>query len=112
MFQTAPKTEHYVRDGGSFLHRSKWTEGSTYSSIADGYASFTTELYGRATVVFDQFDGYGGPSPKDNTHQRQKTSAVRKVTVTESTKFVEKKEDFLSNDANKQSLIDMIAAHL
>ena len=93
----APKTEHYVLDGGSLLHRLKWAEGSTYSSIADSYVSFATELYCRATVVFD---GYGGPSKKDNTHQRRTTSAVRKVSVTGPTKFVGKKDDFLSNDSN------------
>lgn len=107
--QSIPKTEHYVLDGGSLIHRLKWAEGSTYSSIADAYASFTTKLYGQATVVFD---GYGGPTTKDNTHQRRKTAAVRKVNITESTKFVGKKDDFLSNETNKQSLIDMIAVRL
>ena len=65
-----PKTEHYVLDGGSLLHRLKWTEGSTYSSIADAYTSFTVASYGKATVIFD---GYGEPSTKDITHTRRKT---------------------------------------
>ena len=41
--QTVPVTEHYVLDGGSFLHRLKWTEGTNYSSIRDDYASFTVK---------------------------------------------------------------------
>ena len=45
--QTVPVTDHYVLDGGSLLHRLKWTEGSTYSSIADDYASFTVQHYGK-----------------------------------------------------------------
>ena len=49
-------TEHYVLDGGSLLYRLKWTEGCTYISIADMYASFTVERYGEATVVFDGYD--------------------------------------------------------
>jgi len=110
VLQSIPKTDHYVLDGGSLLHRLKWTEGSTYSSIADDYASFTVELYGKATVVFD---GYEGPSTKDNTHQRRKTTTVRNaVNITETTKFVGKKDDFLSNEKNKKSLIDMISACL
>lgn len=108
--QSIPKTEHYVLDGGSLLHRLKWTEGSTYKSIADAYASFTVERYGKATVVFD---GYCRPSTKDNTHERRKTSAVKRiVNITEATKFVGKKEDFLSNEINKKSMIDMITTCL
>ncbi|KAK6176032.1 hypothetical protein SNE40_014396 [Patella caerulea] len=108
--QYIPNTEHYVLDGGSILHRLKWTEGSTYSSIADAYASFTTKLYGKPTMVFD---GYGGPSTKDTTHQRRKTTSVTNtVNITDTTKFVGKKEDFLSNENNKKSLIDMIIVRL
>ncbi|CAJ1064633.1 hypothetical protein SNEBB_002215, partial [Xyrichtys novacula] len=105
--QTVPVTEQYVLDGGSLLHCLKWTEGSTYSLIAEHYTSFTVKHYGRATVVFD---GYGdGPSIKNCTHQRrsQKLKA-NKVNITEVTKFVGKKENFLSNGANKQALIQLI----
>ena len=118
-------TEHYVLDGGSLLHRLKWTEGSTYSSIADAYAtftvasygstyssiadayaSFTVASYGKATVIFD---GYGEPSTKDITHTRRKTIVGKKVVnITKATKFVGKKDDFLSNESNKKSLIGMI----
>jgi len=30
VIETAPITEHYVLDGGSLLHRLKWTEGTAY----------------------------------------------------------------------------------
>ena len=105
--QTVPVTDHYVLDGGSLLHRLKWTEGSTYSSIADDYASFTVKHYGKATVVFDGYEV--GPSIKDGTHQRRTRKLnANKVNITEVTKFVGKKEDFLSNETNKQTLIHMI----
>ena len=55
VLETIPVTDHYVLDGGSLLHRLKWTEGSTYSSIADAYAKFTLDLYVHATVVFDGY---------------------------------------------------------
>lgn len=102
-----PVTEHYVLDGGSLLHRLKWTEGSTYSSIATTYASFTVRHYGNATVVFDGYDG--GPSIKDNTHQRRSRSQHQTVNVTDATEFVGKKEEFLSNDKNKQAIINLIS---
>ena len=105
--QTIPVTEHNVLDGGSLLHRLKWKDGSTYSSIADDYASFTVEHYGRATVVFDGYEV--GPSIKDCTHQRRSRKLKgNKVNITEVTNFSGKKEDFLSNAANKQALIQLI----
>ena len=77
--------------------------GSTYSSIADDYASFTVRHYGRANVVFDGYEV--GPSIKDCTHQqRSQKRNANKVNITEVTKFVGIK-DFLSNEANKQALI-------
>ena len=85
--QTVPVTEHYVLDGGSLLHRLKWTEGTAYSSTAGDYASFTVNHYRRATVVFDGYQS--GPSIKDCTHQRrsQKLNA-NKVDITDVTNFV------------------------
>ena len=90
------------------MHRLKWTEGSTYSSIADAYAKFTLDLYGHATVVFDGYSG--GPGIKDNTHQRRGANkTANKVNISFATKFVGEKEDFLSNVENKQAMIDLTA---
>ena len=95
---------------GSLLYRLKWTEGCTYTSIADMYASFTVERYGEATVVFD---GYDRANTKDNTHKRRNTSVGRiSVNITEATKFAGKKEDFLSNENNKKVLTGMITVKL
>ena len=40
IFQVIPKADHDELDGGSLIHRLKWTDGSTYNSIAGSYASF------------------------------------------------------------------------
>ena len=57
-----PKTDCYVLDGDSLLHRLPWKKGDSYNAIAESYADFTVRHYGQATVVFD---GYGeGPSIK------------------------------------------------
>ena len=86
ILQVIPKTDHFVLDGGSLIHRLKWTDGSTYNSIADAYASFTVDVYGNATVVFDDYDG--GPSTKDNAHQRRtRTKVINKVDISDATKF-------------------------
>ena len=105
--QTVPVTEHNVLDGGSLLHCLKWKEGSTCSLIADDYASFTVKNYGRATVVFNGYEV--GPSIKDCAHQRRSQKLnVNKVNITEMTILSGKKDDFLSNGANKQALIQLI----
>ena len=111
VLKDVPEVEHNVLDGGSLLHRLKWSEGKTYSSIADDYASFTVKHYGKATIVFD---GYiGGPNTKDITHQRRRQNRTsNKVNIAEGTKFVGKKEDFLSNVENKQSLINLISQRM
>ena len=111
ILQVIPKTDHYVLDGGSLIHRLEWTDGSTYNSIADAYASFTVEVYGNYTVVVDGYDG--GPSTKDNAHQRRtRTKVTNKVDISDATKFVGKKDDFLSSGMNKHALIKLISGRL
>ena len=84
--EAIPKTDHYVLDGGSLLQRLQWKEGSTYRSIAEMYASFTVDNYGKATVVFDEYTGR--PSTKDNAHQRRCPQVTNKVDISMATQFV------------------------
>ena len=107
--ESAPKTDHYVLDGGSLLHRVPWKAGDSYGSIAQSYADFTIRHYGLATVVFD---GYGGLSIKDNTHQRRGMNVHPVVHFTADTEFIGKKEKFLSRASNKEGLISLISAQL
>lgn len=107
---SVPKTDGYVLDGGSLIHRVQWTKGSTYGVIADAYVDFTIRNYGKATVVFD---GYlDTPSIKDNTHDRRQQKHHPKVSVTLETIFNGKKDEFLSNGHNKQRLINLISEKL
>ena len=64
-----PKTDCYVLDGGSFLHRLPWKKDDSYNAIAESYADFTVRHYGQATVLFDACGE--GPSIKYYTHQRR-----------------------------------------
>ena len=61
--ESVRRTEHYILDVGSLLHRVLWKKGETYGATADSYADFTITHYGMATVVFDVYDG--GPSIKE-----------------------------------------------
>ena len=68
-------------------------------------------MYGSATTVV--FDGYEqGPSIKDNTHQWRGQNIHPVVNFTSGSKLIGKKEDILSRDRNKQSLIKMISDEL
>ena len=105
------KTEYYVFDGCSLIHRVPWKRGNSYGEIAQSYADFTIRHYGlNATVVFD---GYGeGPTIKDNTHQRRGQNIHPIVNFTAETKFDGKKDEFLSRDINKQRLINLISTEI
>ena len=91
-----PKIQHYVLE--------------TYGSIAQSYAEFTIRRYPSATVVFDRY--LGGPTIKDNTHQRRGKNVHPVISFTEETVFAGKKDEFLSRDRNKQNMIDLISEKL
>src|SRR6218665_3048285 len=103
VLQSIPKTDHYVLDGGSLLHRLKWREGSKYSSIADSYASFTSNLYGKANVVFDGYTT-GRPNTKDNTHVRRRSNVTNNVNIREAIHLLGKcKNSFQMTQINRPS---------
>ena len=88
------KTERYVLDGGSLLHKLKWKKGDTYGKIVRAYADFTTKHYETATVVFDGYSA--GPSIKDNTQQRRgQAKSYATVNFTGETEFDGNIDEFL-----------------
>ena len=71
VMNSIPKTDCYVLDGGSLIHRLPWEKGDSYSAIAESYADLTVTHYGQARVVFD---GYGEcPSIKDEEMRKKPT---------------------------------------
>jgi hypothetical protein len=68
--------------------------------------------YGKATIVFD---GYGNnPSTKDHEHFRRSMQSIScpDVEVQPYIKVSTKQKAFLSSDANKTKLIDLISEKL
>jgi len=111
IMDSMPESEHFVLDGGSLLHCLSWKKGITYREIAEEYANFTISKYGMATVVFDRYSGE--PSIKDNEHQRRQHKAHPVVRFDSNTVFsFGKMEEFLSNDSNKQQMINLISGKL
>lgn len=84
----------------------------TFKEIVDIYRKYVKSNYGKATIVFD---GYGNnPSTKDHEHLRRsmKTTNCPEVVIQPHIKVSTNQSAFLSNDANKMSLIDMISEKL
>lgn len=98
--------KRYILDGGSLLHRIPWRSNDTYGNIAKSYVEFTLKTYGKSTVIFDGYNK--SPTIKDVTHRRRGTKTSRDVNFSPNMKFIGKKEQFLSNESNKQKMILLI----
>jgi len=95
----------YVLDGGALLHRLPWKHGNTYGEICQQYCQYVKSHYGRPKIVFD---GYCGPTTKDATHRRRAGVHTANVHFTASHVFRGRKEEFLSNERNKDSFISLL----
>lgn len=106
-----PDQVQYVLDGGALLHRIPWTKGALWEEIMTMYTEYVTNRYGKATVVFD---GYrDSPSTKDCTHARRSGSCIGAAVHFDDTMALQtKKEEFLSNQQNKQRFITMLGYRL
>ena len=92
------------------IHRVIWPHGLTYDAICDMYIRYVEGRYGKATVVFD---GYTyGPSTKECTHQRRTTACAPAVLFDCDMLIPLKKNEFLSNQENKQRFINLLADKL
>jgi hypothetical protein len=54
--------------------------------------------------------GMEDPAQRTTPTSNGRTAVKNTVNITEATKFVGKKDDFLSNESNKKSLIDILCA--
>ncbi|KAK3894504.1 hypothetical protein Pcinc_001759 [Petrolisthes cinctipes] len=82
--------------------------GKTYTSILDSYCSYVSRHYGPSVIIV--FDGYTNqPSTKDGTHTRRNKTVGRNVSFTSAMPLKMKKQEFLSNNDNKQRFINMLS---
>ena len=101
----------YVFDGGSLLHQVPWSKGQKYSQLAQSYVDYIVrKCKGQdCTVVFD---GYREAlSIKDAAHFRRTKPCVSSPDISfDADMLVRKDKDrFLSNQTNKQRLIDCLS---
>ena len=89
-----PNDCSFVIDGGSLIHKLPWEKGLSFGEIIDRYVASVKRIDAVSITVV--FDGYSaGPSTKDALHlKRTKGIFGSKVTFTEKTPFMSKKETF------------------
>ncbi|KAK6178649.1 hypothetical protein SNE40_011177 [Patella caerulea] len=80
---------------------------ATYNAITQLYANYASTKFGSATIVFYGYDH--GPSTKDATHRRRKSTVESDVTFTDNMVLCSRKENFLANENNKQCFIYLLA---
>ena len=110
---TLPTNVRFVLDGGSLLHRVRWVKGSTFLEISQQYVTYVLKKYGEKSIIV--FDGYmAGPSVKDHEHQRRagKDSKLSPDVLIDNNKpAVVDQQTFLTNESNKNSLIQLLIIH-
>lgn len=101
---------NYVIDGGSLLHKIKWSMNEEFGKIYERYCSYVLSKYGQATVLFDS---YGKPSTKDVTHfKRGRIVGKHVIEFTPSMSITMGKEEFLTCTANKSRFITELGKYL
>ena len=86
-------------------------KNSTYDAISDHYVDFVNKNYPNAIVIFDGYES--GPSTKDMTHQRRSVQVMSPViNFTGNMALSFSKDKFLSNNTNKQNIINLIGKKL
>ncbi|KAI4478910.1 hypothetical protein M0802_014479 [Mischocyttarus mexicanus] len=105
----------YVVDGGFLLHKIIWPQGQTFDTILNYYVDFVKQHYSPdSIIVFNGYSEYLSASTKTAVHKRIQA----KQQCSEITFFnpyvitTENQEKFLSNDRNKNVLIQMLCEKL
>ena len=101
----------YVIDGGAMLQRLPWAKSTSYANLCQLYIQYICNHFPNALIVFD---GYGGgPSTKDETHQRRTGNEMGvNVDFTSDMLLKMKKKSFLANPKNKQKFIDLLGSEM
>ena len=101
-------------DGGDLIFNFvDWRKTTTYQQIADKYAAYVMQHYGKESIVV--FDCYPQrPTIKDPAHkERNKDIGVGPdFIVTANDRLSVKKNIFLSNTKNKQGIISLMTSTL
>ena len=82
----------------------------SYNQLCTLYCDYLIIRYGKPTVVFD---GYmNGPNIKDSTHSRRSKKTGKDILFQPEMKISGKKDEFLTNEFNKQRFINLLSQML
>lgn len=105
------KKYSFVIDGGMLLHRVKWRQGQTFHSICTSYVDYLQRNYdGEVIVVFDGYKDDGVKS-MERTRRTLKESCID-IVFSEEMSLTITQQKFLSNNRNKERLINMLGRYL
>lgn len=100
-----------VVDGGFFIHQISWTPNEPTESVLRKYIQFAKKNFKpNSTIVFDDYENMGTKYSERCRHQ--KTCSGREINVAENSIIPIRSEEFLNNDKNKKSLIELLVKRL
>ena len=99
-------TMNCIIDGGSPIQKIPWARGVTFKSACKLYVDYCKKI-NQPTIVFDGYQSR--PSTKDVTHLRRCKNTGAQVNFDINMVIATKKENFLSNQVNKQSFVNMLS---
>lgn len=96
------------------MHKVVWQRGSSVSAICDGYVRYVKTHYpGRKCIVV--FDGYSNSKNSTKTAEQERRYRLKKsvdIHLNRDTEITVNQEQFLSNQNNKDRLINMLKSDL
>ena len=99
----------YVIDGGSLLHRVRWSQGTRFSVIAELHTKYLFRNYKSGTTII--FDGHHGQSTKDHEHMpRNAVPQSSNVNIHAENHAPFTQDRFLSNTENKAGLVRFLTS--
>ena len=95
----------------SLLYKVTWPRPADYSMILQIYVQFVKSNYSGAIIVFDGYENE--PSTKVMTQMKRRgATSAPKVVFKESNAVSLKRDAFLTNNENKQALVNHLGIHL
>jgi len=97
----------FVADGGRLLHKVKWQQDVTFTTILQQYLNYVNKHFGyRVNIVFDAYGN--GPSIKDHEHDRRSLKAAPDIFCDVNNHCISNQSSFLANESNKKTFVNAL----
>lgn len=107
-----PPAAVLVFDGTALLHRISWPKVGTLRTVCSAFiAAVTCAAQSKVCVVFDSYRSHTTKAPEQKRRKIQQPSCPD-YDVRAETPITFSRDALLSNQHNKQNLIDLVSSHL